>query len=149
MEKGDFTLPYGRFMGYRKGTDGRPEIIPKEARIIRRIYWLYLSGVSINKITSILTKKHITTPGGGTKWHWSTVHSILTNEKYMGDALLQKTYTPDFLTHKSVTNNRIVRQYYVENSHEAIIDLGTWQRVQDRLSEKRRKEKYTKLITKI
>ena len=147
MENGDFTLPYGRFMGYKRGADGRPKIISKEARIIRQIYWLYINGVSINRITSILTKKHIPAPGGGAKWHWSTVYSILTNEKYMGSALLQKTYTPNFLTHKSVDNNRIIRQYYVENSHESIIDSETWQRVQDKLSDE--KLKNAKLITKI
>lgn len=57
MENGDFTLPYARFLGYRKGQDGRPEIIPKEARVVQRIYWLYLNGVPINRIATILTKK--------------------------------------------------------------------------------------------
>ena len=85
------------------------------------------------------SRRHIPAPSGGTKWHWSTVYSILTNEKYMGNALLQKTYTPDFLTHKSVANNRIIRQYYVENSHEAIIDLQTWREAQNRLHKKRTK----------
>ncbi len=109
MEKGDFALPYARFLGYRKGRDGRPEIIPKEARVAQRIYWLYLNSVTINRIATILTKKKATAPGGGCRWHGSTVYSILTNEKYMGDALLQKTYTPNFLTHKSMVNNRAIR----------------------------------------
>lgn len=97
-------MPYVRFLGYRKGQDGRPEIIPKEARVIQRIYWLYLNGVPINRIATILTKKKAPAPGGGNRWHWSTVYNILTNEKYAGDALLQKTYAPNFLTHKSMAN---------------------------------------------
>lgn len=60
--------------------------------------------------------------------------SILTNEKYMGDALLQKTYTPNFLTHKSMVNNRAIRQYYVENSHPAIVDKETWKLVQNKIA---------------
>lgn len=134
MENGDFALPYARFLGYRKGRDGRPEIIPKEARVIQRIYWLYLNGVPINRIAVILTKKKTPAPGGGCRWHWSTVYSILTNEKYMGDALLQKTYTPNFLTHKSMVNNRAIRQYYVENSHPAIVDKETWKLVQKKIA---------------
>ena len=60
--------------------------------------------------------------------------SILTNEKYMGDALLQKTYTPNFLNHKSMENNRAIRQYYVENFHPAIVDKETWKLVQKKIT---------------
>ena len=137
------ALPYARFLGYRKGRDGRPEIIPKEARVIQRIYWLYLNGVPINRIATILAKKKAPAPGRGCRWHWSTVYSILTNEKYMGDALLQKTYTPNFLTHKSMVNNRTVRQYYVENSHPAIVDKETWKLVQNKIAaEHKRKNRH-------
>ena len=97
---------------------------------MQRIYWLYLNGVPINRIATIRTKKKAPAPGGGDRWHWSTVYNILTNEKYMGDALLQKTYTPNFLTHKSMVNNRAIWQYYVENSHPAIVDKETWKLVQ-------------------
>lgn len=133
MEKGEFTLPYKRFLGYKKGKDGRPEIIKKEARVVKHIYWLFLNGVPINRISSILEKKGVKAPGGGLHWHYSTVYSILTNEKYAGIALLQKTYTPDYLTHKSVRNNRAVRQYLVENSHPAIIAVEDWKKVQEKL----------------
>ena len=133
MEKGEFTLPYKRFLGYKKGKDGRPEIVKKEARVVKRVYWLFLNGVPINRICSILEKKGVKAPGGGTRWYYSTVYSILTNEKYIGIALLQKTYTPDYLTHRSVPNNRAVRQYLVQNSHPAIIDVEDWRAVQEKL----------------
>lgn len=99
MERGEFTLPYKRLLGYRKGKDGRPEIIKKEAKIVQRIYWLFLNNVPIIRICSILEKKGAKAPGGGMHWHYSTIRSILTNEKYAGVALLQKTYTPDRLYH--------------------------------------------------
>lgn len=97
MEKGDCALPYARFLGYRKGRDGRPEIIPKEARVVQRIYWLYLNGVPINRIATILTKKKTPAPGGGDRWHWSTVYNILTNEKYAGDAPASENLYTKFL----------------------------------------------------
>lgn len=128
-----------RFLGYRKGKNGKPEIVKKEARIVQRIYWLCQNGVSVNRIATILTKKHIPAPGDGSMWHYSTVYGILTNEKYMGDALLQKTYTPDYLTHRSVKNNRKINAYYVHNSHEAIIDRETWHEVQRILGSRSRR----------
>ena len=140
MENGEFTLPYARFLGYRKGKNGKPEIAKKEARIVQRIYWLCQNGVSVNRIATILTNKRITAPGGGSRWHYSTVYSILSNEKYMGDALLQKTYTPDYLTHRSVKNNRKINAYHVRNSHEAIIDRETWYEVQRILASRSRRD---------
>lgn len=131
MEKGEFTLPYKRFLGYKKGKDGRPEIVKQEAKVVKRIYWLFLNGVPINRICTMLEKKGIKAPGGDSRWHYSTIHSILTNEKYAGMALLQKTYTPDYLTHKSVPNDRIIRQYLVQSSHSAIISMEDWKRVQE------------------
>ena len=133
MEKGEFTLPYKRFLGYKKGANGRPAIVRREARVVCKIYNLYLAGVPINRIATILTKKNIPTPGGGKKWYPKTIQSILTNEKYVGEALLQKTYVEDYLTHKSVPNNRVLRQYKVENSHPAIIDKETFEKVQKKI----------------
>lgn len=141
MEKGEFTLPYSRFLGYKKGRNGRPEIVRSEAKIVKRIYWLFLNGVSISRIAKILTGKGIPAPGGGKKWHYSTIKSILTNEKYKGEALLQKTYVEDYLTHKSVLNNRAIRQYYITDSHPAIISPEDWQKVQEKLRSKVEKMK--------
>lgn len=140
MRKGEFVLPYKRFLGYRKGKDGLPEIIKKEARVVKRIYWLFLNGVPINRIAAILTKKRIPAPGGGSIWHGSTVKSILTNEKYKGEALLQKTYTPDYLTHKSAINNHALDQYYITNSHPAIISSKEWDEVQKIMKQRHAKK---------
>ena len=127
---GKVRMPYKVFLGYKKGEDGRPEIVPEEAAIVRKIYYLFLNGSSIYEIVKILENEKVTTPGGGTKWHNSTVRSILTNEKYKGDALLQKSFMVDFLERRTKINEGEVPQYYVENSHEPIIPREEWDLVQ-------------------
>ena len=97
-------MPYGHFLGYRKGEDGRSEIVPEEAEIVRGIYNDFLAGKTISQIAADLTKRGITTHGGKQKWSISTVRSILSNEKYKGNAVLQKTFTVDYLT-KEVRKN--------------------------------------------
>ena len=121
MANGKVNLPYGQFLGYRKGADGLPEIVPEEAEIVRFIYRQFIAGLTPYKIAAELTRQGVPTPGGRAKWASSTIKSILTNEKYKGDALLQKTFTVDFLTKKHKVNEGEVQQYYVENSHPAII----------------------------
>ena len=101
---GKVNLPYRRFLGYRKGEDGLPEIVPEEAVIVRDIYRMFISGKSVSTIAKILTEKKIATPGGKEKWQRQTVESILKNEKYKGAALLQKTFTVDFLQKKMKVN---------------------------------------------
>lgn len=98
---GKVYLPYKQFLGCRKGEDGLPEIIPEEAEIIRTIYRLFMEGKSLNYIASHLTNLGIPTPGGKAKWQTCTIESILTNEKYKGDARLQKRFTTDYLTKKT------------------------------------------------
>ncbi|MGO5541515.1 recombinase family protein [Blautia sp. HCP3S3_H10_1] len=88
---------------------------------MKLIYKLFLDGMTVHTIAGELTKRGIKTPGGKDKWNQSTVRSNLANEKYKGDALLQKSCTVDFLTKKTKTNEGEVPQYYVENNHEAII----------------------------
>lgn len=127
---GKVKLPYKRFLGYRKGADGTPEIVPEEAEIILRIYSDFISGKAPSTIARELTRDGILTPGGKTVWEKKTVLSILTNEKYKGAALLQKRYTVDFLQKKTKINEGEVPQYYVENSHPAIIEPEEWDRVQ-------------------
>lgn len=94
-----------------------------EAEIVREIYSLFLTGLTPHTIAKRLTERGIKTPAGKDKWHSSTVKSILTNEKYKGDALLQKTYTSDFLTKKKKINHGEIPMYYVEGSHEGIVTL--------------------------
>ena len=135
---GKVSIPYGRFLGYRKGADNLPEIVEEEATTIRLIYRLFLYGKSPSAIAAYLTDEGIITPGGKKIWRSKVVESILTNEKYKGDALLQKKFTVDFLTKKSKVNEGEVPQYYVENSHPAIIEPEKFDLVQYEL--KRRKE---------
>lgn len=119
--EGRVTMCYGSFLGYRKGEDGTPEIVPEEAEIVRYIFRHFIKGQTPYKIAAELTTQGVPTPGGKQKWTTGTIKSILTNEKYKGDALLQKKFTVDFLTKKTKRNEGEVQQYYVENSHPAII----------------------------
>lgn len=118
---GKVSLPYKNFLGYEKGEDGFPKVIESEAKTVRLIYRLFLEGKTISSIAKHLTNEKIPTPSGKKKWTGTTVKSILKNEKYKGDALLQKCYTVDFLTKKQKVNEGEIPQYYVKNSHEAII----------------------------
>ena len=107
----------------------------EEAAIIRKIYDLFLSGKTINEIAAILTSMGVLTPAGRTKWSVSTVRSILSNEKYKGEALLQKTFTVDYLTKEVRKNNGEVPSVRVRNSHEPIIEPEVFDRVQEILAE--------------
>ncbi|MBQ7504757.1 MAG: recombinase family protein [Ruminococcus sp.] len=127
---GKVSLPYKSFLGYKKGKDGLPEIVPEEAETVRIIYRLFIGGRTVNYIANHLTKQGILTPRGKNKWQSSTVESILTNEKYKGSAILQKKFTVDFLTKKMKVNEGEVPQYYVEHSHPAIIAPEEWEAVQ-------------------
>ncbi|MCX7903057.1 MAG: recombinase family protein [Caloramator sp.] len=135
---GKLSLPYKNFLGYTKGEDGYPKIVEEEAKIVRLIYKLFLEGKTPLSIAEYLTENNILTPAGKKVWHQSTVLSILQNEKYKGDAILQKTFTVDFLTKKIKRNEGEVPQYYVENSHPAIIAPEVFDLVQMEL--KNRKE---------
>lgn len=143
MRDGKVTLAYSHFLGYKKGKDGRPEIVEEEAVIIRQIYDLFLKGKTINEIAATLTKMRVPTPTGKAKWSVSTVKSILSNEKYKGEALLQKTYTVDYLTKEVRKNNGEVMSVRVHNSHDPIIEPEVFDRVQEMLAE------YTKRRAKV
>lgn len=127
---GKVSVGYKNFLGYEKGPDGRPKVVPAQAEVVRKIYRLFIEGLTPSAITKRLMDEGIKTPGGKDKWQISTVKSILTNEKYKGDALLQKSYTVDFLQKKIKKNNGEIQQYYVEGSHEAIIEPIEWDIVQ-------------------
>lgn len=134
---GKLMLPYKHFLGYRKGADDLPEIVPEEAEIVRMIYRLFMEGKTPGGIARHLTKLGIPTPGGKEKWQTSTIESILTNEKYKGSALLQKQYTVNFLTKEKRINTGEVPQYYVEFSHPAIIPPEDWQLVQSEIERRK------------
>lgn len=130
---GKYHLPYKIFLGYQKGPDGLPAIVPEEAKIIRWIYYLFLEGNPPSTIASVLTATGISTLGGKTKWYYSTVIDILKNEKHYGAARLQKEYISDFRTKKKVTNKGEVPMYFIENDHEGIITKEVFDEVQRRL----------------
>lgn len=119
---GKVSMPYKHFLGYERGKDGVPVINENEAEVVRLIYKMFLQGKTGNGICKQLDSMNIPTPSGKSKWNRSTVMSILQNEKYKGDALLQKKFTTDFLTQKQKVNEGEVPQYYVEDSHPAIIN---------------------------
>ncbi|MDR1753397.1 MAG: recombinase family protein, partial [Eubacterium sp.] len=137
MEDGKIALPYKRFLGYEKGEDGLPKIVEEEAKTIRQIYAMFLDGLTYRSIAESLTEQGIATPSGKNKWSVSTVMSILGNEKYKGAALLQKTYTLDFLNKTMKKNEGELAQVYIPNSHPAIISPETFDLVQSEI--KRRK----------
>lgn len=131
FEKGQVYLNHTQFLGYTKNQEGELVIVPEEAEIVRLIFRLYLEGCSFEKIKKHLEENGIKTVTGKNKWHASTIGHMLSNEKYMGDALLQKSYTTDFINKTRVKNRGIVPQYYVEGSHEGIIAKELWNRVQE------------------
>ena len=127
---GKVTVPFKRFLGYDMGPDHNLVVNPEQAKLVKRIYGMFLQGQSPFQIARTLTDEGIPSPGGKDHWNPSNIKSILTNEKYKGDALLQKSFTVDFLTKKKKTNEGEIPQYYVKDNHEAIIDPETFEMVQ-------------------
>ena len=136
-QNGQVQVNHNHFLGYTKDADGNLIIDPEQAEVVKRIYREYLDGYSMDRIAKGLEADGILTGAGKTKWWTSTINKILRNEKYIGDALLQKTYTTDFLNKTRVKNNGIVPQYYVEGNHEAIIPKDIFLRVQEELVRRR------------
>lgn len=132
-QNGEVQVNHNRFMGYTKDGEGHLIIDPIESEVIKRIYLEYLQGASLKQIGESLESDGILTAAGKSRWRPETIKKILKNEKYIGDALLQKTYTVDVLTKKRVKNNGIVPQYYVENSHEPIIPRDLYMQVQEEM----------------
>lgn len=147
-KEGKVSFHYKNFLGYRQGDDGNPEIEPEEAKTVKLIYERYLMGDSLVGIAKRLEIMNILSPSGKEKWQSSTVRSILTNEKYKGDAIINKTYITDCLSKKVKINNGERPKYYVENNHPAIIDAGTFGRVQEELARRASKNKVKQKGTK-
>ncbi len=136
MADGKVSVAYSTFTGYDRGEDGNLVVNPEQAKTVRLIFGDYLAGLSCHAIAEKLTAMGIKTSRGNGKWNQLTVRYILSNEKYKGCALLQKTFTQDFLTKKQVQNHGEVPQYYVENNHEAIIEPEIFDRVQDMMKQR-------------
>lgn len=136
-QQGKVQINHNRFLGYTKDKNGNLAIDPEQAEVVKRIYREYLEGLSMDKISAGLERDGILTGAGNPKWHTITINKILRNEKYIGDALLQKTFTTDFLTKKRIKNNGTVPKYYVENNHEGIIPRDLYMLVQEELVRRR------------
>ena len=134
---GKVSFAYSRVLGLDKGPDGRIVVNPQEAETVRLIFGLFLEGLSPHSIAAELTRRGIKTPGGKDVWNQQTVRRMLSNEKYKGDALLQKEFTVDFLNKKTKKNEGEVPQYYVEGNHEAIINPTVFDMVQTELEKRK------------
>ena len=135
---GKVSIPFGNFLGYDIGPDGNLVVNKEQAKIVKKIYRYFLEGNTSYRIAKMLTEEGIPTIQGKNKWSAGPVKNILTNEKYKGDALLQKSFTVNFLTKEKKINEGEIPQYYVEKNHEAIIDPKVWDFVQDLLENKPR-----------
>ena len=134
MKEGKAAINYRYFYGYRKGEDGRPETIPEQAEVVRKIYDLFLSGTPIRGILEYLNANNIPNISGKSQWAKNAVNSILTNEKYCGDVLLQKTYIDDCINKKVKKNTGQLPMYLVQNHHEGIISHETFDAAQAELA---------------
>jgi len=130
MKEGKATIQYKYLYGYRKGDDGKPEIIPDQAEVVRKIYDLFLSGTPVRGIQEYLNTSALPNINGEPKWARSAIDSILTNEKYCGDVLLQKTYIDDCINKKVKKNTGQLPMYLVQNHHEGIISRETFDAAQ-------------------
>lgn len=147
-KEGKVAFMYKNFLGYRKGTDGNPEIDEEQAETVKRIYDRFLAGDSLKQIAVKLQNEKRLSPSGRNEWSTATIRSILSNEKYKGDAIINKTFTVDCLTKEIRKNNGERPKYYVENNHPAIIDAETFGRVQEELARRIGKKKVKEIGTK-
>ena len=148
FKNGNVPMQYARLLGYRKGDDDKPEIVPEEAEIVKEIYRLYLDGMSLNMIVDRLNEKGLTTKGSNSPYRKEVVQRILTNEKYIGDALLQKTYVTDCITKKSRKNNGELPMYLVKDHHEPIVSRADFNRVQEEMARRSAKRVIADKLTK-
>lgn len=130
MEAGKARIQYKKLYGYRRGADGKPEIIPEQAEVVRWIYKRYLSGASIRMLLDEIKQQEIPCCEGAIDWNRQKIQSILQNEKYCGDVLMQKTFCQDFISHKIVKNVGQLPMYYIKDHHEGIVSREIYDAVQ-------------------
>ncbi|MBM6897532.1 recombinase family protein [Pseudoflavonifractor capillosus] len=134
MREGKAHIQYNRLYAYEKGEDGNPKIIPEQAEVVQSIYDQYLTGASLRMIKERLESEQIPNGVGNIHWTLSSIRSILTNEKYCGDVLLQKTYVSDCISRKVIRNTGQLPMYLVQNHHEGIVDRKTFDAVQTEMA---------------
>lgn len=148
FKNGNVPMQYKKLLGYKKGADGNAEIVSDEAEIVKEIYRCYLDGASLNQIADMLNNRGLTTKGSNSPYRKEVIQRILTNEKYTGDALLQKTYITDCITKKSRKNNGELPMYLVKNHHEPIISRTDFNRVQEEMVRRSAKRSIAEKLTK-
>lgn len=148
FKSGNVPMQYKKLLGYKKGENALPEIVPEEAEIVKEIFRSYLDGMSLRQIADSLNSRGIKTKHKQTVWQTEVVKSILVNEKYTGDALLQKTYITDCITKKSRKNNGELPMYLVKNHHEPIISRADFNRVQEEMARRSAKRSIADKLTK-
>ena len=148
FKNGNVPMQYKKLLGYKKGADGNAEIVSDEAEIVKEIYRFYLDGASLNQIADMLNNRGLTTKGSNSPYRKEVIQRILTNEKYTGDALLQKTYITDCITKKSRKNNGELPMYLVKNHHEPIISRTDFNRVQEEMARRSAKRSIAEKLTK-
>ena len=140
-EAGNVPFQYQKLLGYRRGPDGQPEIVRSEAEVVKRIYRRYLDGCSLAQIKRELEADGVPTASGIQGWTYQVIRNILTNERYIGDALLQKTYTTDCIS-KTVKKNQGDRpMVYVERNHPAIVSKAMFYQVREEMARRASKRK--------
>lgn len=134
MREGKVSMQYKKLYAFRKGEDGEPQIIPEQAEVVKDIYNQFLMGASLRMIKDKLEADGIPNVAGDTAWTLSSIRSILSNEKYCGDVLLQKTYISDCISRKVIKNTGQLPMYLVQNHHEGIVSRETFDAVQTELA---------------
>ena len=131
FERGELMVNHNHFMGYTKDTNGQLQIVPEEAEIVRSVFRLYLIGHSCAFIARYLEQHGMKTVMGKNKWCATVIEKMLSNEKYLGAALLQKTYTVDYLTKQRSKNNGELSKYFIKNNHSPIVSEEIFYDVQN------------------
>ena len=144
IKDGKVTFQYKTMLGYEKGPDGAPVVIPEEAEIICRIFEWYLAGRSVQNIRQALEASGVRNAAGTTEWTTSNLRSILTNEKYCGDALLQKTFIKDCISKKAILNTGQLPKVLIQDNHEAIVSREMFDAVQLEIARRRAQDGRTR-----
>lgn len=134
MREGKVNICYNQLYAYKNGDDGKPKIIPEQAEIVRRIYKSFLAGQSLRMIKDWLEQEGISNVSGGKEWSTATIRNILTNEKYCGDVLQQKTFISNCIEKKSIRNTGQLPMYLIQDHHEGIVDRDTFNAVRTELA---------------
>ena len=140
MKNGTYAVQFN-MLGYKRGEDGEPYIIPEEAEIVRELFNRFLDGASLGQLKTFLENKKVLTRRGKNEWSISVIRGMLSNEKYVGDILYQKTYRADCISKKVKINRGEMTRYLVSNNHPPIIDRDTFNLVQAELSRRTSKNK--------